>query len=475
MTARAFLLAVALGLVAGATQGQGTAGVVTASVSGIVFDSLTRVPLKGAVVEMANADSLAAPPRSVVSDSLGRYVIAKVPRGRYIVGFMHPMLDSLGLQSKAVEVFVDGRAALRRDLAIPSALDIRTAICGAAAVADSDAVILGVVRRASDRLAVDSATVSVRWIDIVLQSGGFRRNPVRRTFVTQETGWYAICGAPMGATIALAANRGADSTEVLELEVPLKGFLRQDLFFGAAQIAAADTVRQAADSLSLVLGRRLTGTGRLSGSVVAASGGRPLAGARVGLRNGPQTRANERGEWALTGLPTGTRTLEVRAVAHYPASVPVGVIDDAGPVRVALVTLQSVMDTVRVTATRMTRDALEFAQRKRSSGAGRFITSEDIRARNPNFTGDLLRTIPGVYVDRDQNGDEILTMRGNAQGRCRVSVFMNRMSLRGMTVSDINGYVRPTELMGIEVYPAGASPPQYSEQNGCGSVLIWTK
>lgn len=463
---------------AGALSAQGAVRAVTptGSVSGIVFDSLARAPLAGALVELANADSLAVPPRSAVSDSLGRYRITSVPRGRYILGFMHPMLDSVGLQPKTSEVFVDGRTALRRDLAIPSPLDVRTAICGAAAVADSDAVIIGVVRRASDRSVVDSATASVRWVDLVLQTGGVRRTTARRTFITRETGWYAICGAPIGAGVVLAANRGADSTEALEIEIPATGFVRQDLSFGTARRASAVAARAPGDSMSLDAGVRLTGDGTLRGVVVSAVGGRPLAGARVSLRNGAQTRANDRGEWALSGLPTGTRTLEVRAVAHYPAAVPVQVVADAGPVRVALATLQAVMDTVRVTATRTgNRNELEFAQRRKSSGAGRFITTEDIKARNPTFTTDLFRGIPGIFIDRDQNNDEILTMRGNASGRCRPAVFVNRMNMRGMSTSEINGYVRPGELMGIEVYPAAAAPPQFSESNGCGTVMFWTR
>jgi Carboxypeptidase regulatory-like domain len=304
------------------------------------------------------------------------------------------------------------------------------------------------------------------------------RTPARRAVGTQETGWFAICGAPSGGTILLGASHVADSTEGLELEVPSNGFLRRDLYFGEARVVAPGTGASPGDSLTLAGGPRLTGDGRLSGTVVASNGGRPLAGARVSIVNGPQTRADQNGAWTLTGLPTGTRTLDVRAVAHYPVTMAVDVVDGVGPVRVAMLTLQSVLDTVRITAKRKgNATVLDFMQRKRSSGSGRFLTSEDVAARNPVYTTDLFRSMPGIFLARDQNGDEVLVQRSNtfSSPTCRVSVYMNGMSLRGMTANDINGYVRPNDLIGIEVYSAAGAPPQFSEQNGCGSVVIWSR
>jgi Carboxypeptidase regulatory-like domain len=449
-----------------------------ASLSGIVFDSLAGKPLADAQVQLVNADSLSAAARNATSDSLGRFSFATLPPGRYLLGFIHPVLDSIGVEAKPREVMVNATSVLRVDLAIPSARALRIGICGAAAVADSDALILGIVRRASDRVAVDSAVVTALWVEFVLERGRMTRSMARRAVTTQESGWFAICGAPSGGTISLATARGSDSTDALELEVPAAGFVRRDLYFGSARIALGDTSAKPADSLSLSRAPRLTGDGRLTGVVVASVGGRPLAGARVGILNGPQTRADDNGAWTLAGLPTGTRTLEVRAIAHYPVSMPVDVIEGAAPIRVALLTLKSVLDTVRVTASRGgSGKLLEFMQRKKSSGSGRFITSEDIASRNPIYTTDLFRSMPGIYLARDQNGDEILVQRSNtfSSPTCRVSVYMNGMSLRNMSANDINGYVRPNDVIGIEVYTAAGAPPQFSEQNGCGSVVIWSR
>jgi hypothetical protein len=455
----------------GAVLGSGTT-----SVTGLVVDSLAHKPLFGAVVELVNADSLALAPRSATTDSLGRFAFGGVKSGRYLMAFLHPMTDSLGIEPKAREVFVDGRTPVRADLGIPSANTIRRTICGERAVADSDALILGFIRRAADRMSVDSARVSAQWIEILLQTGGFKRDIARRQFITPETGWFAICGAPSAGTIMLSAAHPGDSTVSLELEVPADGFLRRDLYFGVSRVAPGEPAQVVPDSTALTRGPRLVGDGRLTGVVTAVSGGRPLSGARVNITNGAQVRANERGEWTLSAIPTGTRMLEVRAVGFYPVTIPVDVYDGAGPVQIAMSTVKAVLDTVKVIATRTgNRNLLEFNQRKRSSGTGRFLTGEEIQARNPTATSDLFRTIPGVSVDRDRNGDEILTMRGNLSGRCQANVYLNRTSLRGLSANDINGFVRPNELLGVEVYSATGAPPGFSEQNGCGSIIIWTR
>lgn len=445
-----------------------------ASVSGIVFDSLARLPLSGARVQLVNADSVTSAARTVTTDSLGRYLFRNVHVGRYLIGFLHPMLDSLGIEPRQAEVSVDGATAARMDLSVPSPNAMRTAICGARAVADSDALIMGIVRNASDRMTVDSAIVTAQWVELLLGAGRVNRSMAKRATRTPDTGFFAICGAPSNGAITLGATHGADSTEVLELEVPLSGFVRRDLYFGVARVERFVAANAAADSAPPTV--RLVGDGRLSGVVVSTVGGRPLAGARVGIVRGPQTRTDDRGMWTLTGVPTGTRMLDVRALAHYPITMPVDVVDGAAPVRIAMVTLESVLETVRITARKNgTSNLLDFLARKRSGGGGRFITAEDIAVRNPLNTSDLLRGTSGVYLENDQSGQEILTMRGNGGAHCSPMIYLNASPLRGLTNGELNNLLRPRDLIGIEVYTAATAPAMYQDQNGCGTLVLTTR
>ena len=81
-----------------------------ARLRGRVFDSVTALPLVGARVEFVNADDRARVIFSTTSDSLGRFVVDSVARGRYIAGFLHPMLDSLGLAFSQRQLTVSAAA-----------------------------------------------------------------------------------------------------------------------------------------------------------------------------------------------------------------------------------------------------------------------------------------------------------------------------------------------------------------------------
>ncbi|MEO7822498.1 MAG: carboxypeptidase-like regulatory domain-containing protein, partial [Gemmatimonadaceae bacterium] len=79
--------------------GRPAAGQVTgATISGVVHDSIARQPLGGATIQLVT-DSLPRFIRAAVSDSLGRFALGDVPPGRYKLGFLHPLLDSLGVDA----------------------------------------------------------------------------------------------------------------------------------------------------------------------------------------------------------------------------------------------------------------------------------------------------------------------------------------------------------------------------------------
>ncbi len=470
---------------AGLAQAQAQAPAVravphAATIGGVVFDSLARKPLVAAVVELVNVDSLSAPARHITSDTLGAFRFDGVRPGRYLIGFMHPLLDSVGVEQTPRAVTVNGLTVdVRVDLALPSPRSLRAVLCGAAAVVDSQSLIIGIVRDAGTRAAVSSATVAVEWANLTLAVGGLRRSTERRTFATQETGWFALCGAPATGTVVLTAAHDADTTEALELEMPASGFLRRDLYYGVARPGAADATARVADSLTIPTGPRRTGDGRLSGTVVAADGERPLAGARVSIRNGPTTVVDAGGAFTLTGIPTGTRMLDVRAVSYAPVELPVDVVDGGSPLRILMASLKSVLDTVKVRSTLSVNSNYdEFLKRRKHSGAGRFITAEDIARRNPIDAMDLFRSMPGVIIVRDDNQLEILAQRSPQNFSfpfCRVALFVNNNPLREPTVNDLNAYLRPNELLGVEIYDGGAAPLEFSRRNGCGVVVIWTK
>ncbi|HEX8433326.1 MAG TPA: carboxypeptidase-like regulatory domain-containing protein, partial [Longimicrobium sp.] len=102
-----------------------------ATVSGVVMDSLAGAPLSGATVQLVSSARTTAA-RTTLSDATGRFTFAEVPDGRYVIGFLHPTLDALGVEPIARAVTVAGEREVSVDLAIPGPARIRAALCGQA-------------------------------------------------------------------------------------------------------------------------------------------------------------------------------------------------------------------------------------------------------------------------------------------------------------------------------------------------------
>lgn len=449
-------------------------GVAGITLSGVVRDSVAHMPLSGAVVQLVAADGEARSNRSAISDALGRFSLADVAAGRYTIGFLHPILDSLGVEPLLKQVIVDGRRPVRVDLATPSPVQLRAAICGPATGTESGAAIAGIVRDARNRAPAAGVTVTGEWLELTITREGVLSRIPRVTVTTGSNGWFAMCNVPGSGTVALIASRGADSTDVIELEVPSGGYLRRELYVGSARIVPIASMPNA-DTLAPPRRPQRTGDGRLSGQVVSAREGNPLAGAQVSIPDGPQTRTNAQGEWALEGAPDGTRMLEVRAVGYYPERRAVDIVDGAAPIRSGLLTMKAMLDTVKITASRVRNNLTGFEDRRRSA-FGRYMTPEDVARRQPIVTSDLFRNVPGVRVERTERGDSYFAVRGIFADRCASAVYIDGFNMSVLSVEEIDNFVHPDEVAGIEIYAAGTAPAQFQPGlSGCGSIVIWTK
>ena len=454
-------------------QGSPTTPAPGAVVTGVVRDSIARAPLPGAIVQLVSTDGTPPLGLTVTADSTGSFTLASVPKGRYVLGFFHPILDSLGLEPTLREVVIDGRTATRFDLSTPPPERLRAAICAGSAT-PATGVLIGVVREARSGSPVEGASVDGEWLELSLSRDGITRRVPRIVAATKGTGFFAICNVPAGGSMMVAASKGAANSDTIEVQVPSHGIARRDLYLGdALSVITIDSATRT-DSLAPVKRRVRVGNERLNGMVVTA-GGQPLPNAHVGIADGPQAIANERGEWSIVNAPAGTRILEARAVGYYPERRSVNVIDGAPPVRIVLATLKSVLDTVKVTASRLRLRNTGFEERSRS-GPGKYVTPVDIARRAPRETSDLFRRLSGVRVDRDANGFNRVTIRGVIDDWCEPTLFIDGMPLQNWRAEDVDDWARPDELAGMEIYAGLTAPPQFQTAlSGCGSILIWTK
>jgi len=448
-----------------------------ATVSGVVRDSIAHAPLAGATVQLVGADSGTRFGRTASSDAFGRYTLANLPDGHYMIGFFHPMLDSLGVEPPLRPVSIEGQRPVHLDLASPSVGQVRSAVCGGSSNADSGAIVVGTVRDARDRTPATGVAVTGEWLEMSFTRQGLVRRMPHLVATTGENGWFALCNVPAAGTMALTAARGEDSTDRIELQVPAEGFLRRELYIGPSRTVITAEEAQRGDTVARPPRRVRVGDGRLTGTVVRIADGRPLPGARVGIENGPQTTANERGEWTLANAPAGTRMLDVRGVGYYPESRPVDVVAGATPIRSALFTLTAMLDTVKVSANRLRfdRDRTGFEARRRS-GVGHYLTPTDIARRGAIVIADIFRSMPGVRVEIDPQGFEKRIMINGPFGYCQPSIYLDGFRFDSISAGDLDGWASPGRLSGVEIYSEASVPPQYQQgMTGCGTILLWTK
>lgn len=443
------------------------------TVDGVVFDSLNHRPLAGALVQI-----VASPPAtdaySATSDSLGRFRFEQVRAGQYVAGFLHPLLDTLGITPpyRAVGVEADGTAHIA--LAVPSAARLTAAICApkAASRADSAArtagMLVGHVSDATGGRPVQGSLVAAVWSEMVLDARGVRSESRQLHARTNDDGWFAMCGLEAG-DYRLRAELGKRATGFVDVTV------RENDIQRAMFVLGADS-----DSSTQLPGHR--GSAALAG-VVRNGAGRPVEGAQVVVEGDSAIATTDAsGSFTLTGLPDGTRTAEARALGYAPTRVTVE--PARGETRtVAIVMSKTVkaLDAVTVYGkpTGRFRDLSGFVERQHR-GFGRFVTRADIERTSPNTVCDLLRRVVGLQVTEGGMSGCVVSMRGasslvptsGAGGACEPAVYLDN-SRYGGSIGQLAQEMSPQDIMGIEVYSTATEPPQFP--GACGTIVVWTR
>jgi hypothetical protein len=457
-----------------AAQQTSDGGATSISISGTVYDSLAGKPLAGALVQIAETGKRAAQVLTDTTGADGAFEIANVPRGSYIIGFFHPVLDSLGLGVASKSVEVSSAAPTHVALAIPSASTIRDLLCKPGATADSSGLLIGFVRDADTGAPLAGANVVVMWQELVVDKGIHtqrREVPVK----ANDVGWFAACDVPADGPLTARAELGSDVTGFIEISVPPRGLLHRDFNIPRGSSVTTVAVNDSAGAAAGETVRR--GSARLTG-VVRDDRGRPLSGAQLMVwGSGVTGSTQEDGTFALGDLPAGSQALEARYVGYAPEKVTVDLVSNA--TRSVTVTLDERADVLNEVVvygkrTKRSRDFTGFVQRSKS-GFGHFLTRADIEKQHPFQFTDLFRMIPGFMVVPDTQGfgHRIVSTRGSGfSGKCQPAIYINGMQM--YDASGIDGFVIPDDVAAVEAYagPAGA-PPQY-RSGGCGSILIWT-
>jgi hypothetical protein len=320
----------------------------TTVVRGTVFDSIAAQPVARASIQLVRADSGSATRAfAATTDSAGQFIIRGVPRGRYVTGFFHPMLDSLGLEllERVVDVAGDTASLL---LATPSPLTLIRGFCGDSSGAMLPTLLFGDVHDARTESTADNATVTVAWAEAEQSASGLDIVERQGQVPTRRGGFFAICGVPTEAALSVRVSRDKDTT-LVHTRISSTGVLHLTLFIGAA------------GTTGRIVGRVTDRWKKPVGTANASAAG------RIAM-------VNSGGRFTLDNVPTGTQSVEVHAIGYAPATLLVNVADrQEADVDVALDRVVA-LPTVESRATAAADHLAKYAQAKRTDPTGaRFI------------------------------------------------------------------------------------------------------
>ena len=449
-------------------------------IQGVVFDSVSMSALGGATVQLVSvADPSRA--RSTTADGLGRFRYDSVAVGSWILNAVHPRLDSLGVREIMAPVTVGERGATRATITVPSARTLADRVCGSTdSATDSSGFLFGSLRSAREGRAAVRGTVRVQWLELLYENGTWQRDVATIDASSGPDGSFLACGVPVRGIIRLKAWSGTDSSGVVEFTLPEHGIYKHDLFVGESRLLrTAEAPPPSSDSLAAtdsIVNTVWRGSGQLRG-VVRGLNAKPLANARVTVRaTGVEARTDDQGAFTLNGLPTGTWTLDLRALGFEPELRPVDIFPSDSAVPQFAMQRLLMLDTMKVRADRIRRLGSGMAgfEDRRRAGLGRFFTPEDIEKIQPTQFTDLMRRVPGVQVMLAGSSGYIATMRGMGfNPRCRPTIFVDRM--RMPNDETINSFLPTAWIKAVEVYQAGFAPAEFMNAlSGCGSIVVWT-
>ncbi|MDB4877244.1 MAG: TonB-dependent receptor plug [Gemmatimonadetes bacterium] len=432
------------------------------ALQGSVLDSVHNVPLANAVVIVETTG------RSTLTDKDGHYRIDSIAPGSHRVAVMHPLLDTIGVQMRTPAYpFVVGTAH-DLDLAVPGGERLAKALCTPAQLSRGPAVMLGFVRDADTK--GPSIGAKVELVYQVSDPIG-RKSTTVRSAMSDSSGLYRICGIPADMSGKVQVFRNGVSSGEVPADVT-DGFVALRGFSIVAQHQAVVEVTNDSGKVKRVA----KGSARITGKVVDKTG-KPLAGARVALQGGGTvaiTRAN--GDFTLDSLPSGTQALDIRKLG-YSATEQAVELSSNEPAR-ATITMSDFVPTLAAMRIEAVQDKaladIGYLSRKQT-GQGFYMDGKQINHESISFS-DVMRTAPGLRVSPTGDGRTyVITDSRSSSGGC-VNYYVDGTLWQTMSAGDIDDYVRPSELVAIEVYHGSTTPPQYAPpgQSGCATIVAWT-
>lgn len=448
-------------LLARTTEAQGRPG----TILGTVFDSLARRTLGGAVVQAIRADD-PTQTRALTVDSLGLFRMEGLSPGPWVLTFVHPDLETLGIEPLPRRVELPEAGTLTVDLASPSPETVRDLNCTEdPSDASANGMLIGTVREGNGAPPAEGAAVLIWWNELVVEGKKTRFQKREHRAPVQPSGVYALCGVPTDIPLSTRAVLGERVGGSLLLDMPAGAALRQDYV------------------LPVVLGSRTegeSGAPRLLGTasfrgVARRANGEPFADARIVVPDAGATAITDaQGRFVLDSLPSGTWVVEARAIGYEPRRFTVNFPSENVLTRdIALNTAVRELSSVVIkgVTTRWSTVMNDMATRS-SRGGGVVLTQA-----NPSLAGAfrLAQAFSAVRGFRMVPVGALGSYEVRGRQNCRPTLFLDGIRV-GTEWSLLDDVVPPSSVIAIEAYPSAAGVPgEFLGDPRCGSIVVWTK
>lgn len=432
------------------------------ALEGYVIDSLHNGPLSKAVVSIDGTD------RRVITDAEGKYRIDSIAPGPHRVLVLHPLLDTMGVTMRTQAYPFAANQVHQLDLTVPTGEQFSAAVCPPMQRTRGPAVMVGFVRDPDTNGPARGSKVQLVYQGTD-RTG--KKVPTVREAMVDTAGYYKICGLPadMDGKVQVFRN-GVSSGEV---PIDVEGGIALRAF---SIVAHQQTVAVVTNDSSGEVTRIAKGSARVTGKVVDKIG-RPLAGARVMLQGGGTTAVTKQnGEFTLDSLPSGTQAIVVRKLGYAVTEEPVELSSNhPAQTTVQMDDFVPTLETMRVEAAEDKALAdVGFLSRKQS-GMGYYLDGKTINHQALSFS-DVMRVAPGLRIIPLGNGRSNMIVDSRGGGNGCVNYYVDGTLWQTMTPGDIDDFVRPSELVAVEVYHGSQAPAQFTPagQSGCATIVAWT-
>lgn len=125
------------------------------------------------------------------------------------------------------------------------------------------------------------------------------------------------------------------------------------------------------------------------------------------------------------------------------------------------------------------RPFLEDFQRRKTAGAGDFLTREAVERWGTSQTSDLVTRLSGFTMEYDAGGQPIISSRRQAmrRTRCPPLVYVDGHLVGNTETFDMNTFLSVSNIEAVEAYNGAARVPVEFNRDGaqCGVIVFWTR